>query len=80
MSTWVWLVIIVAILFIWWLWSRFGSTYSFLANNPDVVNAGQAVGRYYTDIAGLVNAFQAASDNQGNFTSRLGTFFGTLPK
>lgn len=80
MPTWGWIAIIGTIILLFWLWSRYGSTYSFIANNPAAVGAGQSVARYYTDIAGLVNAYQAQDAEGGTFFSRLGTFVAALPK
>ena len=80
MPYYVWLIIIAAILFIWWLWSQYGSLYMTIQNNPTAVAAGQSVARYSTDIAGLINAYQAYENTEGSFSSRLGSFFGALPK
>jgi DNA-binding transcriptional regulator of glucitol operon len=80
MPSYVWLIIIAAILLVWWLWSRYGGTYSFISNNPQAIGAGQSVARYYTDIVGLVNAYQAQDAEGGSFFSRMGTFVGALPK
>jgi hypothetical protein len=80
MPTWAWLLIVALLLFIWYLWSQYGEMYAAIKGNPGAVGAGQSVARYVTDITGLINAFESASDENGGFMSRLGAFFGALPK
>jgi ABC-type uncharacterized transport system permease subunit len=80
MPGYVYLIIIAAILVIWYMWSQYGGLYQTLRDNPAAVGAGQSVARYYTDIMGLANAYQAADSTEGNFMSRMGAFFGALPK
>ena len=79
MPTYGWLIIIVAILLAWWLWSQYSGMYLAVTGNPKAIHAGLAIDRYYTDITGLIGAYQAASDTDGPFMSRLGAFFGRLP-
>lgn len=80
MTTTIWLLIIGALILLWFLWNRYGGIYTFAQNNPLAVSAAQSVARYGTDIAGLVNAYQSAESEDGSFTSRMGRFFGALPK
>jgi DNA-binding transcriptional regulator of glucitol operon len=79
MPTYVWLIIVGVVLLIWWLWSKYGSTYMALSGNGDLLHGIGSVERYVTDIEGLIGAFDSASDSQGSFMSRLGAFFGKLP-
>jgi hypothetical protein len=76
----IWLAIIAAILLAWWLWSQYGQLYRVYSDNPLVVGAAQSAARYTTDITGLINAYEAAQQDNGTFTSRLATFIGVLPK
>jgi hypothetical protein len=80
MPSTMWLLIIGIILLIWWLWSQYGVLYSTIRDNPTAVAAGQSVARYATDVQGLINAYEAAQDEQGSFMSRLGAFVGALPR
>jgi len=79
MDTLTWVIIILAILIAWWAWSKYGAIYTAINNNPGAVHAGQALSRYYTDITGLVGAYDSANSTDGTFSSRMGAFFGTLP-
>jgi DNA-binding transcriptional regulator of glucitol operon len=78
-TTWILIIVIIGLIAAWWFWSKYGAIYSALSNNPGAVHAGQAVSRYYTDIMGLVGAYEAQDSTQGSFSSRLGSFFGALP-
>jgi hypothetical protein len=80
MPTYGWLLIILAIIAIWWLWSNYGPAYMAYQNNPTAVAAGLSVNRYATDVAGLIDAAETFNDSEGTFMSRLGAFFGRLPK
>lgn len=80
MPTSTWLIIIAILLAIWWLWSTYGPAYLAYQNNPTAVAAGLAVNRYYTDVEGLVGAAETFNSSEGTFMSRLGAFFGRLPK
>jgi hypothetical protein len=75
-----WIAIIVGILLLWYFWNEYGALYRAARDNPAAVGAGQSVARYAEDVQGLINAFQSASDEDGSFMSRLGAFFGQLPK
>jgi len=79
MPTYAWVLIVIGIIAAWWLWTKYGALYLAVKNNPQLVHAAQAVDRYSTDITGLVGAFDSANSDKGSFTSRLGSFFGTLP-
>jgi hypothetical protein len=79
MGTWTWLIIIAVILFIGYLWYKYGALYTAINNNPGAVHAAESISRYATDIEGLIGAFDSSSNNGGNFMSRLGAFFGALP-
>ena len=79
MDTWMWIAIIIALIAAWWLWNKYGAIYSAINNNPSAVHAGLSVSRYYTDIMGLVGAYESQDSTQGSFSSRLGSFFGALP-
>jgi ABC-type glucose/galactose transport system permease subunit len=79
MPTYTWLIIIAAVLLLFWLWSKYGPIIKAINAHPEAVHAGLAVDRYATDVQGLVGAYQAFEHNDGPFMSRLGAFFGTLP-
>lgn len=79
MDTLTWVIIIVALMIAWWAWNKYGAIYAAINNNPQAVHAGLAVNRYYTDIMGLVGAYESADSTEGSFSSRMGAFFGTLP-
>lgn len=80
MHTIAWLAIVGVLLLIWYLWSQYGKLYLAVRNNPTAVNMGQAVAHYATDIQGLVGAVQAYQSDDGEFSSRMGSFFAALPK
>jgi hypothetical protein len=79
MSTALWIIIIAAILLLWFIWTKYGSLINFVTGNPTAVHAAESASRYLTDITGLIGAYDTASNTQGNFMSRLGAFIGVLP-
>ena len=80
MPTIAWLAIIGGILLMWWLWTKYGTLYTTIRENPVAVDVGQSAYRYYQDIVGLLHAYDTADKEDGNFMSRLGAFVGALPK
>ncbi len=80
MPSYFWLIIIAVILLIWYMWSQYGAVYQAMRDNPNAIAAGQSVARYYTDIQGLVGAYEAYDNAEGSFMSRMGAFVGALPR
>ena len=79
MPTYAWVLIVIGIILAFWAWSKYGGIYTAITNNPQLVKAGLSVNKYATDISGLVGAFESANTEDGSFSSRMGSFFGSLP-
>jgi hypothetical protein len=80
MPSYAWLIIIALIILLWHFWNKYGAIYSAIQNNPTAIAAGQSIFRYAQDVQGLVGAYEAADQADGSFMSRMGAFFGALPR
>lgn len=80
MNTWLIIGIAIAAGYLAiYLYNKYYKVYQVAASNPTAVHAVEAGNRYITDIAGLIHGAQAASQQGGDFTSRLGSFINALP-